>query len=145
MNKEWVASTIEVVSEWGKGKQGANRLAFTSEDWQAKEYVIGLMKEIAMTVRTDAFGNIIGRLEGIDKTAPAVATGSHLDTVPEGGNFDGIVGVVGALAAVKCLKERGPLTHPLEVIIFAAEESSRFGFATMGSKVMAGTASISAW
>lgn len=145
MNKEWVESTIEVISEWGKGKLGANRLAFTPEDWQAKEYVIGLMKEIAMTVRTDSFGNIIGRLEGIDKTAPAVVTGSHLDTVPEGGNFDGIVGVVGALAAVKLLKERGPLTHPLEVIIFAAEESSRFGFATMGSKVMAGTASISAW
>lgn len=145
MDKEWIAATIEKISTWGKGSRGTSRLAFSAEDWQAKEYIIGLMKEAGLTIRLDAFGNIIGRLEGSNPSAPAVATGSHLDTVPEGGDYDGIVGVVGALAAVKQLKERGELTHPLELIIFAAEESSRFGFATMGSKVMAGTANLSAW
>lgn len=145
MNKEWVAATIERISTWGKGKRGTSRLAFSAEDWQAKEYVIDLMKEAGLAVRIDSFGNIIGRLEGSNATAPAVATGSHLDTVPEGGDFDGIVGVVGGLAAIKELKSKGELTHPLELIIFAAEESSRFGYATMGSKVMAGTANLFAW
>ncbi|WP_312524466.1 Zn-dependent hydrolase [Anaerospora sp.] len=145
MDKEWIAATIEKISTWGKGNRGTSRLAFSTEDWQAKEYVIDLMKEAGLTIRLDAFGNIIGRLEGSNPSAPAVATGSHLDTVPEGGDYDGIVGVVGGLAAVKQLKERGQLTHPLELIIFAAEESSRFGFATMGSKVMAGTTNLSAW
>ncbi|KAF1855290.1 hypothetical protein Lal_00001069 [Lupinus albus] len=130
---------------WGKGTRGTSRLAFSAEDWQAKEYFISLMKEAGLAVRLDAFGNIIGRLEGRNPHAPAVVTGSHLDTVPEGGDYDGIVGVVGGLAAIKQLKEKGELTHPLELIIFAAEESSRFGFATMGSKVMAGTTNLSAW
>ena len=145
MDKKWVAATIEKLAGWGKGKQGTSRLAFTEEDWHAKEYFIELMKEAGMTVRTDCFGNIIGRLEGTDPSAPAVAAGSHLDTVPAGGKYDGILGVVGALAAIKRITERGPVKHPLELIIFAAEESSRFGFATMGSKVMAGTASLTTW
>lgn len=145
MDKKWVESVIEALAQWGKDKQGSNRQAFTAEDWQAKEYFMGLMTEAGLTVRTDAFGNIIGRLEGIDPSAAAVASGSHLDTVPQGGKYDGIVGVVGALAAIKELKQRGQLTHPVELIIFAAEESSRFGFATMGSKVIAGTASAASW
>lgn len=81
-----------------------------------------------MTVRTDCFGNIIGRLEGVP-SAPAVAAGSHLDTVPEGGNYDGILGVVGALAAIKRITERGPMKHPLELIIFAAERENQVGSA----------------
>lgn len=145
MDKAWVASVIETISNWGKGKQGSNRLAFTLEDWQAKEYVMSLMEEVGLKIRTDAFGNIIGRLEGSDPSAPAVATGSHLDTVPEGGHYDGVVGVVGALAAVKDLQRRSKLTHPLEIIIFAAEESSRFGYATMGSKVMTGAINVGTW
>ncbi|WP_312423724.1 Zn-dependent hydrolase [Anaerospora hongkongensis] len=145
MDKEWIAATIKKISTWGKGTRGTSRLAFTAEDRQAKEYFISLMKEAGLAVRFDAFGNIIGRLEGRNPHAPAVVTGSHLDTVPEGGDYDGIVGVVGGLAAIKQLKEKGELTHPLELIIFAAEESSRFGFATMGSKVMAGTTNLSAW
>ena len=63
-----------------------------------------------------------------------MGTGSHVDTVPEGGNYDGVVGTVGGLAAVRHLIARGPLTHALEFILFMSEESSRFGFATMGSK-----------
>lgn len=145
MDKAWVASVIDTISNWGKGKQGSNRLAFTLEDWQAKEYVISLMQEMGLKVRIDAFGNIIGRLEGLNSSAKVVATGSHLDTVPEGGHYDGVVGVVGALAAVKALQGKSKLTHPLEIIIFAAEESSRFGYATMGSKVIVGTVNASLW
>ena len=145
MDKNWVLSVIETINQWGKDGNGVSRLAFTPEDWSAKRYVMDLMQEIGMSIRTDVFGNIIGRLEGGRPGFPAVAAGSHLDTVPAGGQYDGIVGVVGALAAIRRLKEREPLSHPLELIIFAAEESSRFGFATMGSKVMTGHANVSSW
>jgi N-carbamoyl-L-amino-acid hydrolase len=103
------------------------------------------MQDIGMTVRMDAAGNIIGRLEGADKDAPAVVAGSHVDTVPEGGNYDGSVGVIGALCAVKRLKAMGPLKNPLEVWVFAGHESSRFGFAHLGSRSICGIADPEKW
>ena len=139
MNKEWVAETLEHLSRIGRTEQnGSNRLAYTKEDREAREYFKELMRKANLTVREDAAGNIIGRLEGTDPNAPAVATGSHIDTVPNGGHYDGMVGSVGGLAAIMRLQERGPLTHPLELIIFQMEESSRFAMATFGSKVMVG-------
>lgn len=144
-NKEWVVDVIEEVAYFGKGKRGITRLAFTEPDLKGQEYIMNLMVEAGLTVRKDQMGNLIGRLEGQDKTLPAVLTGSHLDTVPEGGKFDGVVGVVGGLAAIHYLQDMGPLRHAVELIVFVAEESSRFGFATMGSKVMTGSGDITAW
>lgn len=144
-NKEWVANVIEEIACFGKGKRGITRLAFTAADREGQEYIINLMHEAGLTVRKDQIGNIIGRLEGTDSTLPAVLTGSHLDTVVEGGKFDGVVGVVGSLAAIKRLQNMGPLRHAVEVIVFAAEESSRFGLATIGSKAMIGAFNKSAW
>lgn len=138
MEKTWIMNEIEQIAQFGKDKRGITRLAFSPADYAAREYVINLMRENGMNVRTDEIGNIIGRIEGTQSQAPAVITGSHLDTVPEGGKFDGIVGIVGGIAALKALEARGPLTHPLELIVFAGEESSRFGVATIGSRVMAG-------
>ncbi|MDU2065608.1 MAG: M20 family metallo-hydrolase, partial [Sporomusaceae bacterium] len=80
-----------------------------------------------------------------DATAPVVATGSHIDTVPAGGKYDGVAGVVASLLAVKKLQAKGQLTHPVEVIVFACEEAGRFGFATIGSKVMTGSLPIHTW
>ncbi|MDR3591341.1 MAG: Zn-dependent hydrolase [Negativicutes bacterium] len=145
MEKEWVAATLERLAGIGKTERGITRLAFDAAERQARQYIGEEMRQAGLTVRIDAFGNVIGRLEGTVPGAPAVVTGSHLDTVPEGGSYDGAVGVVGALAAIRHLKAAGPLSHPLEIIVFAAEESSRFGFGTMGSKAMTGTANISAW
>jgi N-carbamoyl-L-amino-acid hydrolase len=145
MNKETVNTIIEQIAQYGKGNRGASRLAFSDADKAARDYVIDLMRQAGLEVRIDEFGNVIGRLEGTDKNAAAVITGSHLDTVPEGGHYDGVVGVIGGLAAIERLKVQGPHTHPIELIIFAAEESSRFGFATMGSKVMAGITNLVAW
>lgn len=138
MDKQWVMDTIAALAEFTAGGPGITRLAFSDEDRRAGEYIQQLMRQSGLTVRRDAFGNIIGRLEGTKAGAPAVATGSHLDTVPEGGRYDGVVGVVGGLAAIRRLAGQGPLDHPLEIIVFMAEESSRFGFATMGSKAMIG-------
>ena len=145
MDKERVNAIIEQLAQYGKGVRGINRQAFSKADMNARDYFMSLMRGAGLEIRVDAFGNIIGRLEGTEQNAPAVITGSHLDTVPEGGAFDGAVGVVGGLAAIERLKAKGPLRHPLELVIFSAEESSRFGFATMGSKVMTGMSNLTAW
>jgi len=145
MDAGWIDQTIARIGEFGRAERGYRRLAFGEQDWAARECVAGLMREAGLAVRSDPFGNLIGRAGGCDPRAPAVATGSHVDTVPEGGNYDGVVGTVGGLAAVRRLLARGPLTHPLEFILFMSEESSRFGFATMGSKAMTGQANLAAW
>ena len=145
MNREWVLNTIEALSQFGKGPRGITRLAYSEPERLAREYITNVMKEAGLAVRSDEAGNVIGRLEGIDKNAAAVLTGSHIDTVPEGGKFDGIVGIVGAIEAVKALRNKKPLTHPVEVIVFAGKESSRFGYMTIGSKSMAGVADTVNW
>jgi N-carbamoyl-L-amino-acid hydrolase len=143
MNKEWVMGVLGHLSTIGRTEQsGSNRLAFTAADFEARSYFTGLMRDAGLRVREDAFGNIIGRLEGTDARAPAVGTGSHIDTVPNGGHYDGMVGSVASLAAIMRLQERGPLRHPLELIIFQMEESSHFSLATFGSKVMTGKADL---
>ena len=145
IDKEWVINQIEKIACFGKGQRGITRLAFTETDIKAQEYIMGLMDEAGLVVSRDQMGNIIGRLEGQDKALPAVLTGSHLDTVPESGKFDGVVGVVGGLAAIRRIQGMGALNHTVELIVFVGEESSRFGFATMGSKAMAGLADTHAW
>jgi N-carbamoyl-L-amino-acid hydrolase len=142
--KKWVAQEIEKIAAIGKGPQGITRLAYTEQDRIAGNYVKQLMQEAGLAVRVDQAGNIIGRREGRDPLAPAVITGSHLDTVPESGKYDGVVGVIAGLAALERLKNV-ELKHPVEVIAFAGEESSRFGFANIGSKAMAGFTNLHAW
>lgn len=145
VDSTWVVGMIEQIAQFGKGKTGITRLAFSEADKLARNFVIEMMSTIGLNVRVDAAGNIIGRLEGSKCQTPVVMTGSHLDTVPEGGKFDGVLGVVSALAAVQRLKQRGALSHPLEVVVFAAEESSRFGVATFGSKAMTGLLTAHTW
>lgn len=145
MEKEWVMEKIEQLALFGKTEKGITRLAYTQEDIEARDYVIRLMRECGLEVRVDAVGNIIGHLPGKEETSELVLAGSHIDTVPEGGKYDGVVGVIGALAAVKRLQQERTLSHPIEVIVFAAEESSRFGHACIGSKAAAGLADIHKW
>ena len=137
---EWVRKQIEQVAQFSQDTAGITRLALTPADHQARNYIINLMTNSGLTVHIDAMGNIIGRFqpEGIEPGIPAVATGSHLDTVPSGGKYDGVLGVICGLAAINRLKACSDIKHPLEVIVFAAEESSRFSLPTMGSKAMAG-------
>jgi N-carbamoyl-L-amino-acid hydrolase len=145
MDRRWVEATLDGIARFGKGERGFSRLVFGDDECGAVEHLAALMRHAGLEVRSDAFGNLIGRLEGRERGAPAVATGSHLDTVPEGGNFDGVVGVVAGLGAVMRLKAAGGARHPLEVLCFRGEESSRFSVGTMGSKAMAGAASLEAW
>ncbi|HEY9627879.1 MAG TPA: Zn-dependent hydrolase [Coleofasciculaceae cyanobacterium] len=114
---------------------GVCRLAYSAEDLQARQQVQTWMEDAGMTVRIDAAGNMIGRYPG-QLELPALATGSHIDTVPTGGRYDGALGVLAGLEVVRSLHDqRIQLRHPLEVIVFTDEEGGM-----IGSKAMAGTA-----
>ena len=119
--------------------EGINRLAFTDSDWQGRSYLMKLMKDAGLTLRVDAFGNVIGHYAGRNDSLPAIMFGSHGDSVPEGGNYDGIVGILSAIETVRSMQEDGyQPEQPLEVVLFMCEESSRFGAATLGSRAMRG-------
>ncbi|NER82929.1 MAG: Zn-dependent hydrolase [Leptolyngbya sp. SIO1D8] len=107
---------------------GVQRLAFSPEDCRARQLVQAWMREAGMTVKIDAAGNIIGRYAGRYDAAPPLVTGSHIDTVPNAGHYDGTYGVLAGIEVVRALAVRGQrLDHPLEVIVFADEERSMIG------------------
>lgn len=118
--------------------EGFTREGFSDEETEAIGAFKAIAQELGLSVSEDAIGNVIARWE-VPGSAAAVATGSHLDTVPNGGAFDGGAGVVCSLGAVKLLKEADYVPQrPIEVICFRSEESSRFGVSTLGSKAMSG-------
>ncbi|MEM9266506.1 MAG: Zn-dependent hydrolase [Cyanobacteria bacterium P01_F01_bin.13] len=117
---------------------GVRRLAFSPEDRQGRQLVQTWMEAAGMTVTIDAAGNMIGRYPGRFPDAPAVATGSHLDTVPNAGIYDGTYGVLAGVEVAQTLHDHGIRPdHPIEVIVFADEERTM-----IGSKAMAGKASL---
>lgn len=131
--------TLDELGQFGETPDGMNRLAFSPADIASREYTIGLMREAGMTTRIDAAGNIIGRRPGTDDSRPAIALGSHTDTVPLGGKYDGALGVLGAIEVVRTLAEQGRATrHPIETIVFTNEEGTRFHRWLIGSRAMAG-------
>ncbi len=124
---------------------GATRLAFSREDLAAKAWLKQAMEAAGLEVSQDALGNFRGKRKGLEKNLACVMLGSHIDTVPEGGHFDGTIGVLAGLEVVRTLNDNNIQTRrPIEVVNFSAEESSRFGLATMGSKAMIGTLNPSA-
>jgi allantoate deiminase len=107
---------------------------------EAGEVVAEWMREAGLTVRRDAIGNVIGRSRNAEPDAPALMLGSHLDTVPDAGRYDGALGVLAGIAVAERLRDRtGELPFALEVVAFADEEGSRFGTAFLGSSVLAGS------
>jgi N-carbamoyl-L-amino-acid hydrolase len=117
------------LAEFGKNPQGGvTRLAYSDADRQGREYVMGLMRAARLDVAIDAAGNIIGRRPGRDQRLRPILFGSHIDSVPEGGNYDGDVGSLGAIEVAQTLAENGVVTrHPLEVIVFQNEEGGLIG------------------
>jgi N-carbamoyl-L-amino-acid hydrolase len=109
-------------------KGGITRVAYSNEDRDARAYVMVLMRAASLDVRIDTAGNIIGRRNGGDAALPVLMTGSHIDSVPEGGNYDGQVGSMGAIEVAHTLAEHDVrLRHPLEVVIFQNEENGKVG------------------
>jgi len=107
---------------------GTSRLAYSDADIAGREWAMGLMREASLEVRVDAAGNILGRRAGRDARRPPIVFGSHIDSVPEGGNYDGDVGSMGAIEVAQTLADRRVSTnHPLEVVIFQNEEGGLIG------------------
>jgi allantoate deiminase len=140
INKERLYKRLMELGEIGKQASGGiTRRVFTPEDMSATNLVASYMREAGLSVRVDAVGNLIGRKEGQDPEAPVVLTGSHLDTVHEGGAFDGSLGVLGGIEALQTMNEQGIQTlHPMEVIAYKDEEGCRFSFSMLGSRAIAG-------
>jgi N-carbamoyl-L-amino-acid hydrolase len=140
INGDRLNDSINRLARIGKQPNGSIcRLAFTPEDLQSRYLVQQWMVEAGMSVKTDAAGNLIGTYAG-KMDAPALATGSHIDTVPSGGRFDGVLGVLAGIETVRTLRENDVrLNHPIQVIVFTDEESSM-----IGCQAIAGTALLNA-
>ena len=135
MNGQRIESRIKELSKFGRGEDGHGyRVAFTKGDIEGRTWFIDLMKKAELDVNIDAGGNIIGKRKGTKESAKPLAFGSHIDMVPDGGNYDGTLGSLSALEVIEILNENKIVTdHPLQVIIFANEEGG-----TIGSKALAG-------
>ena len=130
---------LNALGEIGRDEFGMQRVAFSRQDVAGRDYVSDLMRRAGMSVRIDPAGNIIGRTEGADPTLPAIALGSHTDTVPSGGAYDGALGVIGAIEVVEALRDAGHTPrHPIEVMVFTNEEGTSFHRWLLGSRAVAG-------
>lgn len=140
INKERLEERITELSKIGKiGETGVCRLTLSKEDRQAVETVKGWMEEAGLTARIDHFGNLIGRLEGENPDAPILMLGSHIDSQPYGGRFDGTIGVLGALEVIQTMKENHIVPNrPMEVVAFSDEEGCRFNKGLFGVRGILG-------
>jgi N-carbamoyl-L-amino-acid hydrolase len=129
VNGDRVIGHLKAMGEIGKDPAGGiSRVAYSEADRQGREYVIGLMRAAGLTTSIDSAGNMSGRRAGTDATLPALIIGSHIDSVPQGGTYDGIVGSLGAIEVAQTLNEgHVALRHPLEVLIFQNEEGGLKG------------------
>jgi N-carbamoyl-L-amino-acid hydrolase len=141
------------VEQAKEGRQGraeeaeevaVTRVVFGEADLRARAFVEGLAREVGLSVRRDPVGNTFFRWQGTDAVAGAVATGSHIDAIPNAGMYDGTVGVLGGIAAVRALKAAGfTPKRSIDVILFTSEEPTRFGIGCLGSRMLAGV--LNAW
>ncbi|MFD1778369.1 M20 family metallo-hydrolase [Fredinandcohnia salidurans] len=140
INKERLEERITELSKIGKiGETGVCRLTLSKEDRQAVETVKGWMEEAGLTARIDHFGNLIGRIEGENPDAPILMLGSHIDSQPYGGRFDGTIGVLGALEVIQTMKENHIVPNrPMEVVAFSDEEGCRFNKGLFGVRGILG-------
>ncbi len=139
VNQERLWGNLQKLGEFGKNPEGGvSRVGFSEADLAGRSYVMGLMREAGLEVRVDPAGNIFGRRAGAENL-PVLLFGSHIDSVPHGGNFDGDVGSLGAMEVVRALNEQKVKTrHPLEVVVWSNEEGGRFYAGLFGSSAAAG-------
>jgi N-carbamoyl-L-amino-acid hydrolase len=124
-----IEERIKELSRYGANPEGGvSRVAFSDADVAGRKYIRSLMEKAGLKVRVDAAGNIIGHRKGRNPKLPVILFGSHIDSVPHGGNYDGDVGVLSALECIELLNQQNLLTaHPLEVIVFSDEEGGLTG------------------
>ena len=121
------------------------RVVYTPTDLLARKYVKDLCAASGLEIREDAAGNTFARWQGREPSLPAVATGSHIDAIPHAGKYDGTVGVLGGLEAIRILQRSGARPkRSIELILFTSEEPTRFGIGCLGSRLLSGTLDASA-
>lgn len=139
IQRERLVKDFEAMAQLTAPGEGINRLAFTDADWKGRQYIIDCMTDVGLSVEIDYFGNVIGYKIGKKPDLPVVMVGSHTDSVPNGGNYDGVVGVLSAIEVIRSMIDDGyEHDHTIAVVSFMCEESGRFGNATLGSKAMRG-------
>jgi len=115
------------------------RIVFTPTDLKARAWIKDRCKDAGLLILDDAIGNTFARWVGSDPQAPAVGTGSHIDAIPNAGKYDGVVGVLGGLEAIRALQAAGfRPKHSIELLVFASEEPTRFGIGCIGSRLLSG-------
>lgn len=131
---------LQELGEFGRNERGGlDRTTFTQAELAARDWLKRQLRGLGLDVRVDPAANIWGRRDGADPSLPVIAFGSHIDTVPNGGMYDGALGVLIGLEIMRVLEERRIRTrHPLELVSFSAEEPNPFGLSTFGSRAVAG-------
>ena len=123
--------------------EGCTRFSYSEEDRQVREYLFKIMKYLGLSIKVDGVGNIRAKYIDGNSEQPSIMIGSHIDTVANGGKFDGLAGVVTALEAIRVIKENKiSLNNPVELVVFSEEEGSNFGITMLGSKVLTGVYDI---
>ena len=136
-------SEIEALASISDAEAPAvTRIVFTSTDLKARAWLKARCEEAGLAVRQDELGNTFVRWTGSDSTLPAIGTGSHIDAIPNAGKYDGVVGVLGGLEAIRALQRSGfRPRHSIELLVFTSEEPTRFGIGCLGSRLLSGTLS----
>jgi len=143
VDKHRLTSEIEELALISDAEAPAvTRIVFTPTDLRARAWFLARCKEAGLAIRQDAIGNIFARWNGQDPAAAAVATGSHIDAIPNAGKYDGVVGVLGGLEAIRALQKSGfTPKRSIELILFTSEEPTRFGIGCLGSRLLSGSLS----
>jgi ureidoglycolate amidohydrolase len=146
INQELLISEIEALAKFSDAEAPAvTRVVFSPTDLKARAWMKARCEEAGLAVRQDAIGNTFARWAGSDPQAPVVGTGSHIDAIPNAGKYDGVVGVLGGLEAIRALKRSGfHPQHSIELLTFTSEEPTRFGIGCLGSRLLSGTLSTEA-
>ena len=146
IDRDRLISEIEALAAISDADPPAvTRIVFTPVDLKARTWVRARCEEAGLTVRQDAIGNTFARWNGSDPSTPAVGTGSHIDAIPNAGKYDGVVGVLGGLEAIRALQRSGfRPTNSVELLVFTSEEPTRFGIGCLGSRLLSGSLSVEA-
>ena len=140
IDRNRLLADIETLASFsGDTPPGITRLVFSAADQEARSWLKLQCREAGLAVREDAVGNMFARWVGVRPELGAIGTGSHIDAVPHSGKFDGTVGVLGGLEAIRALQQSGfQPQRSIELLLFTAEEPTRFGLGCLGSRMLIG-------
>lgn len=141
IDQQRLSSEIETLATFSDAAAPAvTRIVFTPTDQKARAWMKTRCEEAGLEICEDAIGNTFARWQGSDPSSPVVGTGSHIDAIPNAGKYDGVVGVLGGLEAIRALERAGfRPRHSIELLIFTSEEPTRFGIGCLGSRMLAGS------